>query len=181
MFFFIFLVGEEGWRLANPKPKLVSSLEREVTTPPNLKRVWGLGRGNYPSKPQTSLGFGGEEVTTPQTKIHPLETGVGGSLKKLRFPTTLTQRQQSCRSASICPSISSVSTEQYRIGVKNLLTRFQILMKPAQRNLLRNWMTSRNPESHPMLRQSSRIHLRPVLQYREICCVITKKDSNIFQ
>ena len=71
----IFLVGEEGWRLANPKPKLVSSLERGellpsqtsfqfggellpsqtslkfgvgVTPPPpppNLKLVWGLGRG----------------------------------------------------------------------------------------------------------------------------------------
>ena len=45
-FFSFFLVGEEGWRLANPKPKLVSSLGGSYypsPPPPNLKLVWGLG------------------------------------------------------------------------------------------------------------------------------------------
>ena len=42
-FFSFFLVGEEGWRLANPKPKLVSSLGGGSNPLPNLKLVLGLG------------------------------------------------------------------------------------------------------------------------------------------
>ena len=34
---FIFLVGEEGWRLANPKPKLVSSLGEGELLPPQTQ------------------------------------------------------------------------------------------------------------------------------------------------
>ena len=48
-----------------------------------------------------------------------------------RYTTRVIQRQQSCCFASLFPSISSVTTEHYRIGVKNLLSRFQILIQPV--------------------------------------------------
>ena len=44
------------------------------------------------------------------------------------------QRQQSCYFAQLFPSISSVSTEQYRTGVKNLLRRFQLILQLVQGN-----------------------------------------------
>ena len=46
--FFIFQVGEEeGGEGANPNPKLVSSLGGGYypLSPPKLKQVWSLGRG----------------------------------------------------------------------------------------------------------------------------------------
>ena len=46
-----FLVGEEGWRLANPKPKLVSSLGRSNPPLPQTSNYFGVwGGGNYPSQ-----------------------------------------------------------------------------------------------------------------------------------
>ena len=41
-------------------------------------------------------------------------------VEKHRYTTTVIQRQQSWYFASLSPSISSVSTEQYRMGVKNI-------------------------------------------------------------
>ena len=46
------------------------------------------------------------------------------------------QQHQSCCFASSFLSIGSVSAVQYRIGVKNLLNRFQILIQPVQGNLV---------------------------------------------
>ena len=40
-----------------------------------------------------------------------------------RYTTTEIQRWQSCHFTSLFPLISSVSTEQYRISVKNLLSK----------------------------------------------------------
>ena len=54
------------------------------------------------------------------------------------------QRQQSL------PSTSRVSTEQCPIGAKELPSRLQIILLPVWRDLLQNWMMSRNSESHPM-------------------------------
>ena len=53
-----------------------------------------------------------------------------------RYATTQIQRQQSCYFAQLFPSISSVSTEQWRIGVKNLLSGFQIILHLVQGTLL---------------------------------------------
>ena len=52
-----------------------------------------------------------------------------------RYTTTQIQRQQSCYFAQLFPSITSVSTEQLRIGVKNLLNRFQIILHQVQGTL----------------------------------------------
>ena len=46
-----------------------------------------------------------------------------------------------------------MSTEQCRIGVKNLLSRFQVPLLPVQGNLVGSWMMNLNPEAHPLLYQ----------------------------
>ena len=51
-------------------------------------------------------------------------------------------------------SFSSVSTEQFWIGAKNLLSRSHISLLPVQRDPLRWWKTNRSPEYRPMLCQS---------------------------
>ena len=97
-----FLAGEEGWRLANPKPKLVSSLGRgSYYPPPSLKKklVSSLGRGSNPllppSPPPQNLklvwgwGGGGRGVTTPPPNLKlvwGLGRGGGGGSPTLPNP-----------------------------------------------------------------------------------------------
>ena len=53
-------------------------------------------------------------------------------VKDHEYTTTQIQRQQSCHFAVLFPSIRWVSTEQQQTGVRNLLSRFQIVLHPVQ-------------------------------------------------
>ena len=69
LFLFFFKKKRRGGGLANPKPKLVSSLGRELLPP---KLVSSLEREQPPpSKPQTSLGFGEGVTTSPNPNPPP--------------------------------------------------------------------------------------------------------------
>ena len=46
-------------------------------------------------------------------------------------------------------------------------------------DLMRRCMTNRSLESHPILCQSQRMHLRSMFKYRETCCSVkTKRNSS---
>ena len=81
---------------------------------------------------------------------------------------TRTQRRQSCYFAALSPSISSLSTEQKRTGVKNLLSAES-----------EEWIRiqSRNPRMY----QSWPNHLWSMCKLEETRCSNTEKNSKTFQ
>ena len=114
----MFLSWREG---ANPNPKLVSSLggRERVTTSPNLKPVWGLGR-QLPL-PNLKLVWEGRGLLQPQTQPSP-PTGVGGSMTTAgpynAIPSALLGVGSVCGFGPALVGIHSISlAARYRVAV----------------------------------------------------------------
>ena len=87
--------------------------------------------------------------SSSNTRVRPRIFEKAEEEEHCRSTTTVIRQWQSCCFAQSFPSASSVSTEQYRIGAKNLLSRSQIIRLPARADPFRRWMTNRILESHP--------------------------------